>query len=497
MSRPEPDERQPATYAGAASRLGRGTAITWLAWLAARALALATLVLLTQTLSADDLGALLAALAAGVLGATLATGGLPDATTRSASLEAETGFGRGDVRRALVRFAVTCPAIVALVFAIVAQRDGGLDWSLLASSSLLAVTQGGTAIVASIFRARGQAGRYALVTSLIMSVGRTGVAVAALATGAGAGVVLWAFVLVNVGVIAAAWESALRGLPATTSSDTGTAALHLGGAVWSLLQNLDVVVVGLVVGVGGAGTYGVALRLAEFALVILVAVGVLYLPEAVRLAHGRHRRELVQLYRTSSRWCVLIALPIGGVGFIVAPDLAEVLMPDHAESATTVLRILLPAYALQGALGLAYPTAVALGADRAIRLTALWAVPALLAVTVAFTELWGLAGAATATLLAFSALTVWWVLEVRGLLGALPFDALFGRALASCLVSWVGAAIGTLATRGQAPLVSLAVGVLAGVVSWLVLVRFAGALSGPELRTLARMGQRGFRLSRA
>jgi O-antigen/teichoic acid export membrane protein len=492
--KPDPTEQD---YTTAARRLGVGTAITWVAWITARALTLATLVLLTQALPADDLGALLGALAAGVLGATLATGGLPDVTTRSAVIEAETGFGRGDINRALIRFGLACPAILALVFAIVARKEGALDWSLLTSSSLLAVTQGGTLIVASIFRARGQAGMYALVTSLFTSIGRTGVAIVALVASAGASAVLWAFVVLNVVVIVGAWRGATRGLPATTSARADTASLHLGGAVWSLLQNLDVVVVGLVVGATGAGTYGVALRLAEFSLLILVAVGVLYLPEAARLAHADRRDELVHLYRTSSRWCALIALPLGGTGFIVAPDLAQLLMPEHAHAATTVLRILLPGYAFQGALGLAYPTAVALGADRAIRLTAIVAIPALIVVTVGFAELWGLPGAATSTLLAFTSLTLWWLVKARLVLGVLPFDGLFARAFATCLASWLATALVALATRGDAPLVSLTLSGLAGLVSWLVLVRFAGALSGPELRTLTRMGQRGLRLSRA
>jgi O-antigen/teichoic acid export membrane protein len=497
MSSGDRHDREERTHATAKRRLGQGTAITWLAWIAGRALALATLVLLTQALPADDLGALLAALAAGVLGATLATGGLPDATTRSAILEADSGFGRGDIHLALFRFAATCPAILALVFAIVSRKAGALDWSLLTSSCLLAVTQGGTSIVASVFRARGQAGRYALVTNLITSIGRTGVGIVALAAGLSANIVLWAFVLLNVGVIAGAWEVAVRRLPSTTSANQKTASLHLGGAVWSLLQNLDVVVVGLVVGATGAGTYGVALRLAEFSLLILVAVGVLYLPEAARLAHARRGEELTELYRTSSRWCALISLPIGGAGFVVAPDLAQLLMPDHASAATTVLRILLPAYAFQGALGLAYPTAVALGADRAIRLTALATIPALIAVTVLFAELWGLTGAATATLVAFVGLTVWWVAQTREALGELPFDRLYARAVASAVGSSASAGLAALLTRDETPLVSIAFCGSAAVVSWLVLVRLVGAISAPELRSLTRLGQRSLRLSRA
>jgi O-antigen/teichoic acid export membrane protein len=497
VSSDESSETRERDHLTAARRLGSGTALTWVAWVAARALALVTLVLLTQALPAEDLGALLAALAAGLLGATLATGGLPDATTRNAIRGAGSGFGRGDVNHALIRFAAACPAILALVLAIVSRQAGALDWSVFAASTLLAVTQGGTSIVASIYRARGQAGMYALVTNLFTSIGRTGVAILALATGAGASIVLWAFVLLNVAVIVQAWGGAVSGLAPTTSSAHGTASLQLGGAVWSLLQNLDLVVVGLVVGASAAGVYGAALRLAEFTLLLLIAMTVLYLPEAVKLAIAGRREALVLFYRTSSRWCALISLLTAGTCFIVAPDLAQLLLPNHASSATTVLRILLPGYALHGAMGLAYATSVALGGDRTVRRAAVVAIPFLVVITVLSTELWGLPGAAAATLAGYVVLTIAWVLWTRDLLGALPFDRLYVRAVATCIVSWLSAGLAAYVTRGEAPLSTLLVTCLVAVLTWLPLVRFGGALSARELRALGRLRPGRIRVSRA
>ena len=95
----------------------------------ARALALATLLLLVRTLGADELGSLLAALAAGVLGAAVATGGLADATARqaaTASTSPEAGFGRGDLRRAVRRFAAVLPFVLAAVIVISTGSDDGL-----------------------------------------------------------------------------------------------------------------------------------------------------------------------------------------------------------------------------------------------------------------------------------------------------------------------------------------------------------------------------------
>jgi O-antigen/teichoic acid export membrane protein len=134
----------------AARRVGRGTAVNWVAWILARALALGTLVLLTRALGAGELGALLAALAAGVLGAALAAGGLPDATARQAAAaeSPHTGFGRGDLRRALARFALVLPLVLAAVIAITVEAGDGFSLSQVAAAVTLAVTQGITTIMA-------------------------------------------------------------------------------------------------------------------------------------------------------------------------------------------------------------------------------------------------------------------------------------------------------------------------------------------------------------
>jgi O-antigen/teichoic acid export membrane protein len=474
----------------ALARLGRGTGITWLTWMLARALALATLILLTRAIPSRDLGALFASMAAGLLGATLATGGLPDATTRNAVTNADAGFGRGDIHRALLRFIAICPVLLILLYVIAAGQSGGVDWSLLAASALLAVTQGGTSIIASVFRARGQAGRYALVTNLLASVGRTAVALAALTLGLGASVVLWTFGLINVAIIAWSWRSAFAGLQASRTSGEGEAALHLGGAAWSLMANLDVVVVGVVVGPASAGTYGVALRLTDFSFQFLVAMLVLYVPEATKLAVTDRPEQLETLYRTSSRWTALITLLIAGAGFVAAPSLSALILPHAASTATVVQRILLFGYAVHGALGIAYPTAVAVAAYRQIRTWAAWTIPLLLLSTVGFAQLWGLVGAACATTSAYVVVTVWWVVKLRAITGATPFDRRYGRAMCACLVSWLSAALVAHVAGNDAPAVSLVLIGLTAVITWTACVFFGGVLNPSERRAVSRMRTR-------
>jgi O-antigen/teichoic acid export membrane protein len=483
-------EREHPEVGTAVGRIGRGTAVMWLAWIGARLLTLVTLVLLTNALPPDGIGALLAALATGVLGAALAMGGLPDATTRHAASAADAGFGRGDVRRSLRRFAATLPVIAALLVVIAYSSPGAVDAAIVAAGLLLAVTQGATTIVASIFRARGQAGRFAFVTTLFVSIGRAVVGLAALVFELDVGVVLWSFVGLNAALILLTWRAALSGLPDTESHAEGEGAMQLGGVVWSLLGNLDLVVVGVVLGAEAAGVYGAALRIAEISVQFLIALSIIYLPEATKLVVRGRTDALVTLYRTTCRWSSLISLLGAGVGFVIAPALARIVFPDDADTASTLLRILLVGFAVHGALGQTYSTLLALGAYADIRRASLVALPSLVVGTVALAAVFGTVGAAVATAAAYTFTAVWWAWLVARRIGATPFDGLYVRALLACAMSWVAAAVvfGLVADAAAATAV-VATGA-AAILAWLVALRVVGGLSRSERVSVARLGAR-------
>jgi O-antigen/teichoic acid export membrane protein len=471
-----------------ARRVGVATAINWTAWIVARALALATLVMLTRALPTDDLGALLAALAAGVLGGALATGGLGDAIARQAAVaeDGQVGFGRGDLHRALRRFVAVLPLVLVAVVVITADSSPGFGASQVLAACVLAVTQGATTIVASAFRARGQPGRFAVATNLASSVGRAAIALVALVGGLGGGPVIWAFAAVNAVVALATWRDAVRDLPETTSTVEGEGALQLGGMVWSLLGNLDVVAVGLLLGAGSAGVYSVSLRVAEFSAQFVVAISLFYLPEATRLVVSGSREALLSLYRAACRWSAATTLLAAGVGFVAAPDIAAILFPDDPGPSTTVLRILFVGYGVQGSLGVSYSTLAAIAAYKEIRISALVSLPLVVAGTAALVELWGLTGAATATLAAYVGLNVWWTERATALLEASPFDSRYLRALVACAAGWVAAALAAWLLADAAPVATLAATVVAGLATWTALLPASGALGPTELAVLRR-----------
>ena len=326
---------------------------------------------------------------------------------------------------------------------------------------------GATTIAASVFRARNQPGRFALATNLAASAGRAAIAALALGIDLSGGSVLWAFALLNTLVAAITWRHATRDLLDTATEASGLGALQLGGVLWSLLGNLDVVIVGLLLGAGPAGTYSVSLRVAEFSAQFVVAISLFFLPEATRLALTGAREALVSLYRTACRWSALTTLLAAGIGFITAPEIARIVFPDEQETTTTLLRILFAGYGVQGALGVSYATLAAIGAWDALWRSSLVGLPLLVAGTLVLTGVFELTGAALATLLAYVVLNVWWTWQTVVALGASPFDARYARALLACAAGWLAAG-GLDALLGQAgagPVLTVAVTGLAGLVA--------------------------------
>ena len=473
---------------GVVSRVGRGTIISWLSWAGSRVLTLLTLVLLTRVLSPSGLGEVLSALATGVLGASVAMGGLPDALTRNAAAsEDESGFGRGDVVRAMARFGVTLPGIALLIILIAGASSGSANLGLISAGFLLAVTQGATTIIASIYRARGQAGRFALVNTVMASVGRTVVAGGVYLVGADARTVLWLFVALNVGVILLTWRPAMSGLSNSQARPAGQGAMQLGGIVWSLMGNLDLVAVGVLLGAGAAGMYGAALRVAEVSIQFLVAVSVIYLPEATRLAVLGRNAALASLYRTTSRWATLITVLAAGVGFISAPELARIVFPSNSGTDASLMRILFVGYAVHGALGQTYSTLLALGAYRGIWRSSIVSLPIILAGTVGLTAAFGTEGAAWSTCLAYALTGLWWAWQVNRSLGAVPFDEFYLRALGAAACSLVVAAVASRLGSGLPAVATVAVIMLAATATWTLTVLLGGGLSPEERSAAARL----------
>ena len=262
--------------------------------------------------------------------------------------------------------------------------------------------------------------------------------------------------------------------------------MQLGGVVWSLMGNLDVVVVGVVLGAAAAGRYGAALRLAEVGIQFLIALSVIYLPEATKLAVAGRREALATLYRTTSRWSTIVSLLAAGLGFLASPALAQLIFSHSVQEETDLLRVLFVGYALHGALGQTYSTLLALGAYAEIWRSSVVTLPLMVGGTVALAAGFGTIGAATATCLTYAVTGVWWAILVRRDLGVSPFDAFYIRALAACLIGCGLAAVATQVATGAPPAASVIVTGVSGVLAVAASLRLVGGLSPEELGMVNR-----------
>ena len=175
--RPAASTADSAVDGAATRRIGRGTPlhVVGLGQQATVLTLLTPLVLLTRALSPDDLGSVLAALATGVLERLAGDGGLPDSLVMPGRRRSTRHSGVGTSGDRCDRFAATLPADRRLAGA---DRGWAGKKKLRGASRRRSYSQDccwrslkarATTIVASIFRARGHAGRFAFVTTVFTS----------------------------------------------------------------------------------------------------------------------------------------------------------------------------------------------------------------------------------------------------------------------------------------------------------------------------------------
>lgn len=187
----------------------------------------------------------------------------------------------------------------------------------------------------------------------------------------------------------------------------------------------------------------------------------------------------------------LVSLVAAGVGFVAAPQLAEIVFRSNLAPEATLMRILFVGYAVHGALGQMYGTLLALGAYADIWRSSIVSLPIIVAGTVGLTAAFGTEGAAWSTRLAYALTGLWWAWQVRRGLGAGAFDEFYLRALGAAAVSLIVAAIVSRLGDALSPMGSIAAIMLAATAAWMLALALSGGLSPGErsvaVRLLARL----------
>lgn len=150
------------------------------------------------------------------------------------------------------------------------------------------------------------------------------------------------------------------------------------------------------------GFYNVSVTLARLLEMPLAALAFIYLPIATAVHKGQSIQDVEKLYLSSTKWIMLISLPVLLAILLDAEFIVGLLFGPAYLPAANVLRILSLGYFMHAALGPNGMTLLAFGARRAIFLST--GLAALISVTLGMVLIpnWGAMGAAIGVALALS-----------------------------------------------------------------------------------------------
>jgi O-antigen/teichoic acid export membrane protein len=416
--------------AGATPRLARPLAVKLGADVLGRIALLGLLIVAARTLNEAEFGHYAFAIAVGLIGAQLASGGLQVTLLRRLSISTAAPEDRvafGAALRARTVAGLAWGAAAGLVAAIAAASVGEAVALAALAASVVVASHG--EIWLQVMRATGRlqteavamlAGRlattFAGVIALLAGTGLAGLAVAHVC-GALVAVVLAR--AISRRVLAPSPQSGWRDV---WSWYRQSVPLAVAGVASLLMFRIDVLLLEWLRGPETVGLYATAYRPFEATLLVSVAVMAATFPHLARAAS-----EPAEFRRFGSRVAALLAvlaLVVAGLGWLLGPRFVELAFGPRYEAATDLVRLLavavLPMYlnalVTHGliALGRTWHVAVAMAAALAVNVVVnLWLIPGQ-----------GAAGAAIATVAAEATLLL------VGVLGLSPvrLGARAGRA---------------------------------------------------------------------
>jgi O-antigen/teichoic acid export membrane protein len=189
------------------------------------------------------------------------------------------------------------------------------------------------------------------------------------------------------------------------------------------------------------GFYNVAVTLARLLEMPLAALAFIYLPIATAAHKGQSIQEVEKLYQSSTKWIMLISLPVLLVILLDAEFIVVLLFGQAYHSAAEALRILSLGYFVHAALGPNGMTLLAFGARRAIFLTTGLAALISVVLGVALIPKWGATGAAIGVALALSISNVFISVNMYLRAGIHPLNSSYLKPLAFSLIATAGLAV--------------------------------------------------------
>jgi O-antigen/teichoic acid export membrane protein len=221
----------------------------------------------------------------------------------------------------------------------------------------------------------------------------------------------------------------------------------------------EVLVLGLLRPAGPVGVFGVARRLSMLIGSLLASITVLFNPMVADLHHKRRRTELDRLFKTATRWLFTFGFPLCLIEVLFSRDLLHVFGEGFSGGATA-LAILAVGQLVNVATGTAASVLAMIGRARMSVLNSVFCLSLAVGLDLLMIPPWGILGAAIANATSLAAVNVLRVIQIRQVLGILPYDRRFLRPLGAGLIGGTAALLLPLASLDPLPRLALRVLVL-------------------------------------
>ena len=219
-----------------------------------------------------------------------------------------------------------------------------------------------------------------------------------------------------------------------------SAPMSLNRVLLYVNNQTEIFVLGVLRPAGPLGIFGVARRLSILMAALLTSVTFVFNPMVADLHHRDQRQELERLFKASTRWLFTVGLPVCLVESLFARDILQLFGREFAAGAST-LAILAVGQLVNVGTGTVDGMLAMIGRARLSLMNSLLFLALSFALDVLLIPRWGLVGAAVANSSAVIVVNVLRVVQVRAVLGMIPYDRRFLRpAVAGLLagaVTWV------------------------------------------------------------
>jgi len=187
------------------------------------------------------------------------------------------------------------------------------------------------------------------------------------------------------------------------------------------------------------GVFGVARRLSALLSGLLGSMSILFNPIVAGMHHSHRTRELDQVFKTSTRWLVTLALPICLIEVLFAPDVLSVFGKEYSGGAVALVVLALGQLVNAGTGTVSNLQAMA-GYAKITLMNSLLFLSLSVVLDLLLIPRFGLLGAAVAnssSTIVVNLLRLW---QIRKNLGLVPYDRSFLRPIAAglpaALVAW-------------------------------------------------------------